>query len=105
MLLVWKSFLLPTAQVQSSHCQMEAVEAGTIRTLLEHLSGQRSTCAKHQDIMYPFAGLKPLIGDVRVVDVTEVERALNLLFLTVFQPKANKSAKTGGGCYSWLILG
>ncbi|XP_071891500.1 meiosis inhibitor protein 1 isoform X1 [Anas platyrhynchos] len=38
-------------QVQSSHCQMEAVEAGTIQTLLEHLSGQRSTCAKHQDIV------------------------------------------------------
>uniref|UniRef100_A0A493T1G2 Meiosis inhibitor 1 n=1 Tax=Anas platyrhynchos platyrhynchos TaxID=8840 RepID=A0A493T1G2_ANAPP len=38
-------------QVQSSHCQMEAVEAGTVQTLLEHLSGQRSTCAKHQDIV------------------------------------------------------
>lgn len=105
MLLVWKSFLLPTAQVQSSHCQMEAVEAGTVQTLLEHLSGQRSTCAKHQDIVYPFAELKPLIGDVRVVDVIEIERSLSLLFLTDFQPKANKSAKTGGGCYSWLILG
>ncbi|KAI6079661.1 Meiosis inhibitor protein 1 isoform X1 [Aix galericulata] len=55
-------------QVQSSHCQMEAVEAGTIRTLLEHLSGQRSTCAKHQDIVYPFAGQKPLIGGARVVE-------------------------------------
>lgn len=76
---------------------MEAVEAGTVQTLLEHLSGQRSTCAKHQDIVYPFAGLKPLIGDVRVVDVIEIERSLSLLFLTDFQPKANKSAKPGGG--------
>ncbi|XP_069710767.1 meiosis inhibitor protein 1 [Phaenicophaeus curvirostris] len=38
-------------QVQSSHCQVELVQSGTIQTLLEHLLGQRSTCVEHQDIV------------------------------------------------------
>uniref|UniRef100_A0A8B9QWK5 Meiotic double-stranded break formation protein 1 n=1 Tax=Anas platyrhynchos TaxID=8839 RepID=A0A8B9QWK5_ANAPL len=100
---------LPEATSRALHLFLRQVRKqwrqGPVQTLLEHLSGQRSTCAKHQDIVYPFAELKPLIGDVRVVDVIEIERSLSLLFLTDFQPKANKSAKTGGGCYSWLILG
>ncbi|XP_054039847.1 meiosis inhibitor protein 1 [Rissa tridactyla] len=38
-------------QIQSSHCQVEPVQSGTIQTLLERLLGQRSTCVKHQDIV------------------------------------------------------
>ncbi|XP_019470039.1 meiosis inhibitor protein 1 [Meleagris gallopavo] len=38
-------------QIQSSHCQVEPVQAQTIQTLLEHLPEQTSTCAKHQDIV------------------------------------------------------
>ncbi|XP_014819226.1 PREDICTED: meiosis inhibitor protein 1 [Calidris pugnax] len=38
-------------QVQSSHCQVEPLQSGTIQTLLERLLGQRSTCVKHQDIV------------------------------------------------------
>ncbi|XP_021239627.1 meiosis inhibitor protein 1 [Numida meleagris] len=38
-------------QIQSSHCQVEPVQARTIQTLLEHLPGQTSTCAKYQDIV------------------------------------------------------
>ncbi|XP_064010920.1 meiosis inhibitor protein 1 [Pogoniulus pusillus] len=38
-------------QVQSSHCQMEPVQAETIQTLSEHLLGQRTTCMQHQDIV------------------------------------------------------
>ncbi|XP_040516477.1 meiosis inhibitor protein 1 isoform X4 [Gallus gallus] len=38
-------------QIQSSHCQVEPVQARTIQTLLEHLPQQTNTCAKHQDIV------------------------------------------------------
>ncbi|XP_065598960.1 meiosis inhibitor protein 1 [Cyrtonyx montezumae] len=38
-------------QIQSSHCQVEPVQAQTIQTLLEHLPGHTSTCAKHRDIV------------------------------------------------------
>ncbi|KFR08941.1 Meiosis inhibitor protein 1, partial [Nipponia nippon] len=38
-------------QIQSSHCQVEPVQSGTVQTLLERLLGQRSTCGKHQDIV------------------------------------------------------
>ncbi|XP_053920252.1 meiosis inhibitor protein 1 isoform X2 [Cuculus canorus] len=38
-------------QVQSSHCQVEPVQSGTIQTWLEHLLQQRSTCVKRQDIV------------------------------------------------------
>ncbi|KFM02206.1 Meiosis inhibitor protein 1, partial [Aptenodytes forsteri] len=38
-------------QIQSSHCQVEPVQSGTIQTLLERLLGQRSTRVKHQDIV------------------------------------------------------
>lgn len=52
-----------------------------------------------------FAGQMPLIGDVRVVGVTEVEGILNLLLLPLFQLKANRIGKTLSGCYTWLTLG
>ncbi|KFW94692.1 Meiosis inhibitor protein 1, partial [Phalacrocorax carbo] len=38
-------------QIQSSHCQVEPVQSGTIQTLLKRLPGQRSTWVKHQDIV------------------------------------------------------
>ncbi|KFQ63771.1 Meiosis inhibitor protein 1, partial [Pelecanus crispus] len=38
-------------QIQSSHCQVEPAQSGTVQTLLERLLGQRSTCVKHQDIV------------------------------------------------------
>ncbi|KFP10286.1 Meiosis inhibitor protein 1, partial [Egretta garzetta] len=38
-------------QIQSSHCQVEPAQSGTIQTLLERLLEQRSTCVKHQDIV------------------------------------------------------
>ncbi|KFO84616.1 Meiosis inhibitor protein 1, partial [Buceros rhinoceros silvestris] len=38
-------------QIQSSHCQVEPGQSGTIQTLLERLLGQRTTCVKHQDIV------------------------------------------------------
>ncbi|XP_050770937.1 meiosis inhibitor protein 1 [Gymnogyps californianus] len=38
-------------QMQSSHGQVEPVQSRTIQTLLERLLGQRTTCAKHQDIV------------------------------------------------------
>ncbi|XP_074934388.1 meiosis inhibitor protein 1 [Phalacrocorax aristotelis] len=38
-------------QIQSSHCQVEPVQSGTIQTLLKRLLGQRSTWVKHQDIV------------------------------------------------------
>ncbi|XP_010147171.1 PREDICTED: meiosis inhibitor protein 1, partial [Eurypyga helias] len=40
-------------QIQSGRCQLEPVQLGTVQALLERLSGQRSACVKHQDIMYP----------------------------------------------------
>ncbi|XP_051492886.1 meiosis inhibitor protein 1 [Apus apus] len=46
-------------QIQSSHCQ---VEAGAIQTLLERLLGQRSTCVKHQDIVYPLLEMRRHLG-------------------------------------------
>lgn len=52
-----------------------------------------------------FAGQTPLIGDVRVVGVTEVEGILDLLLLPLFQLKMNTIAKTRSGCYTWLTLG
>uniref|UniRef100_A0A8C9FZT3 Meiotic double-stranded break formation protein 1 n=1 Tax=Pavo cristatus TaxID=9049 RepID=A0A8C9FZT3_PAVCR len=74
-------------QIQSSHCQMEPAQARTIQTLLEHLPEQTSTCAKHQDIVYPFAGQMPLIREVRAGAVTEVEGILHLLLLTIFSQR------------------
>uniref|UniRef100_A0A8B9S9Z5 Meiotic double-stranded break formation protein 1 n=1 Tax=Apteryx owenii TaxID=8824 RepID=A0A8B9S9Z5_APTOW len=65
-------------QIQSSCHQMEPMQAGTVQTLLESLLGQTRTRAKYQDIVYPFAGQMPLIGDTRVVYVTKVE--LNTIF-------------------------
>ncbi|XP_075284213.1 meiosis inhibitor protein 1 isoform X3 [Opisthocomus hoazin] len=38
-------------QVQSSGCQVEPVQPGTVQTLLERLLGQRSPCVKHQDVV------------------------------------------------------
>ncbi|KFV97457.1 Meiosis inhibitor protein 1, partial [Eurypyga helias] len=38
-------------QIQSGRCQLEPVQLGTVQALLERLSGQRSACVKHQDIM------------------------------------------------------
>nr|XP_009933333.1 PREDICTED: meiosis inhibitor protein 1-like [Opisthocomus hoazin] len=43
-------------QVQSSGCQVEPVQPGTVQTLLERLLGQRSPCVKHQDVVYPLLG-------------------------------------------------
>ncbi|XP_048790068.1 meiosis inhibitor protein 1 isoform X5 [Lagopus muta] len=74
-------------QIQSSHCQVEPVQAQTIQTLLEHLPERMSACAKHQDIVYPFAGQMPLIRKVRGGAVTEVEGILNLLLLTIFSQR------------------
>lgn len=55
-LLVWKSFFLLTAQIQSSQWQVEPVQSRTIQTLLERVVGQRTACVKHQDIVYPLLG-------------------------------------------------
>nr|XP_009663569.1 PREDICTED: meiosis inhibitor protein 1 [Struthio camelus australis] len=91
-------------QIQSSRRQMEPVQAGTVQTLLESLLGQTRTCAKYQDIVYPFAGQMPWIGDTKVVCVTKnpiffvlsSSSFLLLLFfsmlLPTFQLKLNKSA-------------
>ncbi|XP_058276203.1 meiosis inhibitor protein 1 isoform X1 [Hirundo rustica] len=46
------------SQIQSSHYQLEPEQSGIIQTLLDRLLGQKTTCVKHQDIVYP------LIGDV-----------------------------------------
>ncbi|KAI1239102.1 hypothetical protein IHE44_0012211 [Lamprotornis superbus] len=46
------------SQIQSSHYHVEPEQSEIIQTLLDRLLGQRTTCVKHQDIVYP------LIADV-----------------------------------------
>ncbi|KAM7056751.1 meiosis inhibitor protein 1-like isoform 1-T1 [Acridotheres tristis] len=41
------------SQIQSSHYHVEPEQSEIIQTLLDRLLGQRTTCVKHQDIVYP----------------------------------------------------
>ncbi|XP_056197674.1 meiosis inhibitor protein 1 [Falco biarmicus] len=46
-----RAFHLFLCQIQSSHCQVEPVQSGTIQNLLERLVGQRTSSVKRQDIV------------------------------------------------------